>query len=140
MTETRHTRNSKPLLWTGRILSILGVLFMLFDAVGHLFKPAPVVQAFAQLGIPLHLAATLGIIQLICIILYVIPQTAVLGAVLLTGYLGGAISIHMRVGNPIFECIFPLLIGIIFWAGLLLREPYLRAVFPVKSETPQRAL
>ena len=139
MAEMQHTRNSKPLLWAGRILSMLGVLFMLFDAAGHLFKPAPVIEAFAQLGVPLHLAVSLGVIQLVCIILYVIPQTAVLGAVLLTAYLGGAISIHMRASNPVFECIFPLIIGIIFWAGLLLRDPSLRAVFPVKAETPQRA-
>jgi hypothetical protein len=123
---------SKPLLWTGRILSIVAVLFMLFDSVGHILKPAPVVQAFAQLGIPLHLAVTLGVIQLICIILYIIPQTAVLGAVLVTGYLGGAVAIHMRIGNPLFECIFPFIIGILFWAGLLLRDPLLRTVFPVR--------
>ena len=138
--EIEATTSSKPLLWTGRILSILAVLFMLFDAAGHLIKPIPVVQAFAQLGIPLHLAVTLGVIQLICIILYVIPQTALLGAVLVTGYLGGAISIHMRAGNPLFECIFPILIGILFWAGLLLRDPYLRAVFPIRSHSAQRAL
>lgn len=125
--------SSKPLLWTGRILSILAVLFMLFDTIGHIVKPAPVVQAFAQLGVPLHLAITLGIIQLICIILYVVPSTAVLGAVLLTGYLGGAVAIHLRIGNPVFECTFPIIIGIIFWAGLLLRDPALRAIFPVKS-------
>ncbi len=99
---------SKPLLWTGRILSILAVLFMLFDSVGHLLKPAPVVQAFAQLGVPLRLSIPLGIIQLVCIVFYVIPRTATLGAVLLTGYLGGAVAIQMRVGNPFFECIFPL--------------------------------
>ncbi|HZY61117.1 MAG TPA: DoxX family protein [Edaphobacter sp.] len=124
---------SKPLLWTGRILSILAVLFMLFDAISHIVKPAPVVQAFAQLGIPLHLAITLGIIQLVCIVLYVIPSTAVLGAVLLTGYLGGAVAIHLRIGNPAFECTFPIIIGIIFWAGLLLRDPALRTIFPVKN-------
>lgn len=124
---------SKSILWTGRVLSILAVLFMLFDSIGHIVKPAPVVQAFAQLGIPLHLAVTLGIIQLICILLYVVPQTAVLGAVLVTGYLGGAVAIHMRVGNPLFECIFPILIGIFFWAGLLLRTPRLRAIFPLNT-------
>ena len=124
---------SKAILWTGRILSILAVLFMLFDGISHILKPAPVVQAFAQLGFPLGLAVCLGVIQLICIILYIIPSTAVLGAVLLTGYLGGAVAIHMRVGNPAFECIFPIIIGIIFWAGLLLRDPALRTVFPVKS-------
>src|SRR5487761_372416 len=88
---------SKKLLWTGRILSTLAVLFMLFDSVGHLLKPAPVVQAFVQLDFPLRLSLTLGIIQLICIVIYIIPRTAVLGAVLLTGYLGGAVAIHMRV-------------------------------------------
>ncbi len=124
---------SKTLLWTARILSILAVLFMLFDSVGHLLKPAPVVQAFVQLGFPLRLSVCLGIIQLICIILYVIPRTAILGAVLLTGYLGGAVAIHMRVGNPVFECTFPIIIGILFWAGLLLRDPQLRAVFPIKN-------
>ncbi len=124
---------SKKLLWTGRILSTLAVLFMLFDSVGHLLKPAPVVQAFVQLDFPLRLSLTLGIIQLICIVIYIIPRTAVLGAVLLTGYLGGAVAIHMRVGNPLFETIFPILIGILFWAGLLLRDYRLRTIFPVSS-------
>ena len=131
---------SKPLLWTGRVLSILAVLFLLFDSVGHLLKPAPVVQAFVQLEFPLRLSVTLGIIQLICIILYVIPRTAVLGAVLVTGYLGGAIAIHMRVGNPLFECTFPIIIGIFFWAGLLLRDSQLHSIFPVRSRITQRAL
>jgi uncharacterized membrane protein (UPF0182 family) len=131
--EIQTTVKSKPLLWTGRVLSILAILFMLFDSIGHLLKPAPVVQAFAQLGFPLRLSITLGIIQLICVILYAIPRSAVLGAVLLTGYLGGAVAIHMRVGNPLFECIFPVLIGVLFWAGLLLRDPRLRAVFPLSN-------
>jgi DoxX-like family len=126
-------RTSNGLLWTGRVLSILAVIFMLFDSAGHLFKPAPVVQAFAQLDFPLKLSVTLGIIQLLCTAIYIVPQTAVLGAVLLTGYLGGAIAIHMRVGNPLFECLFPAIIGILFWAGLLLRNTRLRAIFPVSS-------
>lgn len=124
---------SNKLLWTGRILSILAVLFMLFDAGAHLFKPAPVVQAFLQLGFPLRLSICLGIIQLVCVLIYVIPRTAILGAVLITGYLGGAVAIHMRVGNPVFECVFPILIGIFFWGGLLLRDSRLRAIFPVSN-------
>jgi uncharacterized membrane protein (UPF0182 family) len=124
--------SNKP-LWTGRILSILAILFMLFDGIGHLLKPAPIVQAFVQLGFPLRLSITIGVIQLICVILYAIPRTAILGAVLLTGYFGGAVAIHMRVGNPLFECIFPVLIGVLFWAGLLLRDPRLHAVFPVSK-------
>lgn len=130
---TQTAAASGKLLWTGRILSILAVLFMLFDGIGHLLKPAPVVQAFLQLGFPLRLSISLGIIQLVCVLIYVIPRTAVLGAVLITGYLGGAVAIHMRVGNPPFECIFPILIGILFWAGLLFRNPKLRAIFPVSK-------
>jgi len=129
--ELQTATASGKLLWTGRILSILAVLFLLFDAVAHLLKPAPVVQAFHQLGFPLSLSIDLGIIQLICVLVYVIPRTAILGAVLITGYLGGAVAIHMRVGNPVFECLFPILIGILFWAGLLLRDIRLRAIFPI---------
>lgn len=132
-TEIQTPPASSKLLWTGRVLSILSVLFILFDSVLHLLKPAPVVQAFTQLGLPLRLSITIGLIQLICLILYVIPRSAVLGAVLLTGYFGGAIVIHMRVGNPLFETIFPIIIGIIFWTGLLLRTPRLRAIFPISS-------
>lgn len=131
--EVQTATASNKLLWTGRILSILAVLFMLFDAVGHLLKPAPVVRAFLQLGFPLRLSICLGIIQLVCVLVYVVPRTAILGAVLITGYLGGAVAIHMRVGNPIFECLFPILIGVLFWAGLLLRDSRLRAIFPVSS-------
>lgn len=131
--ELQAASPSNKLLWTGRILSILAILFMLFDGIGHLLKPAPVVQAFVQLGFPLRLSITIGVIQLICVILYAIPRTAVLGAVLLTGYLGGAVAIHIRVGNPLFECTFPVLIGVLFWAGLLLRDHRLRAVFPVSK-------
>ena len=126
-------RASNKLLWTGRILSILTVLFMVFDSVGHLLKPAPVVQAFSQLDFPLRLSLCLGILQLSCLVIYVIPRTAVLGAILLTGYLGGAVAIHMRVGNPVFECIFPIIIGIFFWTGLVLRDPQLRTIFPVRN-------
>lgn len=129
--ELQTATTSGKLLWTGRILSILAVLFMLFDAGAHLLKPAPVVQAFLQLGFPLRLSICLGIIQLVCVVIYVIPRTAILGAVLITGYLGGAVAIHMRVGNPLFECIFPILIGIFFWAGLVLRDTRLRAIFPI---------
>lgn len=132
-TEIQTATASGKLLWTGRILSILAVLFMLFDAVGHLLKPAPVVQAFLQLGIPLSLSVDLGIIQLLCVLVYVIPRTAILGAVLITGYLGGAVAIHMRVGNPLFECIFPIIIATFFWAGLFLRDSGLRTIFPISK-------
>src|ERR1700720_4399416 len=94
---------SKGQLWAGRILSGLGVLFMLFDAIIHTMRPAPVVQAFTQLGFPLSSALPLGIIELLCVGLYVIPRTSAFGAILLTGYLGGAIATQVRIGAPLFS-------------------------------------
>src|SRR5580692_4667842 len=93
---------SKKSLWAGRIASGLVVAFLLFDAVIHLMKPAPVVEAFAKLGFPLRLAVPLGIIELVCILLYMVPRTSILGAILLTGYLGGAIAIQLPTGNSLF--------------------------------------
>jgi hypothetical protein len=105
---------------------------MLFDAVVKLIKPAPapVADAFARLGFPLPLAGSVAIILLIATLIYAIPRTAVLGAVLLTGYLGGAVAIQFRAGSPAFETVFPAIFGVILWAGILLREPRLLQVFP----------
>lgn len=125
---------SKKALWTGRVLSGLVTAFMVFDAVIHLMKPAPVVQAFAQLGIPLSLALALGIIEIACVVFYVIPRTSILGAILMTGYLGGAIAIHLRVGNPLFsEALFPVYVGVMAWGGLYIRDERLRALIPLRS-------
>ena len=128
---------SKSKLWTGRILTIVTVLFMLFDITGHFVKPAPVIDAFARLGIPISLSVAIGIILLICIILYAIPRTAILGALLLTGYLGGAVSIHLRAESSLFETTFPILLGILAWAGIYLREDHLRAFIPLRNPHPQ---
>src|SRR6266516_5763569 len=87
-------------LWAGRVLSALGALFLLFDGVIHVLKITPVVEAFAQLGYPLGVAVTLGIIEIVCVILYLIPRTSVLGAILLTGYLVGAVATQIRGGAP----------------------------------------
>jgi len=87
----------KKTRWAGRILIALSVLFLLFDAAGHLIVPAAVVEAFNRLGYPLSLSPALAIIELVCLIAYVIPRTAILGAILLTGYLGGAVAAHVRV-------------------------------------------
>jgi hypothetical protein len=126
--------DSRAALWAGRAISALVVAFMLFDAGLHLFKPAPVVAAFAQLGFPLGLSVALGIIELACVVLYVVPRTAVLGAILLTGYLGGAIAIQMRVGNPLFgETLFPLYVGILVWGGLFLRDQRLGKAIPLPT-------
>jgi hypothetical protein len=122
---------SKGAFWTGWILTGLIVLFLLFDAFGKFAKPVQVTDAFVELGIPISQSVIIGALLLLCTILYAIPRTAVLGAVLLTGYLGGAVAVQMRVGNPVFETIFPVLFAGIAWLGIYLRRPPLRAVLPL---------
>lgn len=118
-------------LWTGRTLSGLAVAFLLFDCVIHIMKPAVVVQGFTDLGWSPSLARPLGIIELVCVILYLIPRTSVLGAVLLTGYLGGAVATNLRVAAPLFSnTLFPIYVALFLWGGLVLRNDRLRALFP----------
>ena len=124
--------SAKWQLWTGRVLTTLAVLFLLFDAAGKFMMPVPVVQACQRLGFPVSLSPTLGVLLTIGTLLYEIPQTAVLGAVLLTGYLGGAVAIHMRAGSSLFEMVFPVIFGIFIWGGIYLREARLRRVFPIR--------
>lgn len=121
---------SKKALWTGYVVSALPVLLLLFSAVMKLIKPAALVEGFAQLGLREDLALGLGILELACTALYVIPKTSVLGAILLTGYLGGATVTHLRVGDPYF---MPVVVGIVLWGGLFLRDPRLRALIPLRS-------
>jgi hypothetical protein len=118
------------MLWAGRIMSALPVLMLLFSSVMKLMKPAPVVEGFAHLGYPASLALGLGIIELTCAVVYVIPRTSVLGAILLTGYLGGATATHVRIGEPFF---MPIVLGLLVWGGLYLREDRLRALLPLRS-------
>ena len=123
-------------LWTGRILSGLVVLFLLVDAGYKLIRPlpAPAVEAFGKLGYPVEFAAGLGILLLSYVALYLIPRTSVLGAILLTGYLGGAVSSHVRVGDPWFShALFPVYIGLFIWGGLYLRDQRLRALIPLRQ-------
>lgn len=123
---------SKGRLWTGRVLTILAVLFLLFDAVGKLVMPTPVAQAFIRLGFPTSLGVGIGILLLACTLLYAIPRTAILGAVLLTGFLGGAVAIQMRAGSSLFETDFPVLFGLLAWAGIYLRDDRLRKLLPLR--------
>jgi hypothetical protein len=126
--------NSKKALWTGRVMSGFVTAFMLFDAGIHILKPAPVVEAFEKLHLPLYLAVVLGVIELFCILLYVLPRTAVLGAILLTGYLGGAIATQLPVSQSLFgEILFPVYVGVLVWGGIYLRDERLRALFPWRS-------
>lgn len=122
--------------WGGRIVSGLAALFMLLDGVTHLLKPAPVADAFARLGFPLSLSVELGVIELLCLVLYVIPRTSILGAILLTGYLGGAVATHLRVSDPVFDTIFPIIIGALVWSGSYLLDPRLRALIPLSEPRP----
>jgi len=115
-------------VWAGRIVSAIPVLFLLADGASHILKPAAVVQAFAQLGYPLSTAVPIGIVAILCVAIYVIPRTSALGAILLTGYLGGAVSTHVRVGDPLFQTIFPVIIGALVWGGAYLRDARLRAL------------
>ncbi len=118
---------SKTKLWAGRIISALPVLFLLFDSVIKLMEIAPVKESFTQLGYPVSLARGIGILELVCVAVYVIPRTSVLGAILLTGYLGGAVATHVRVGDPLFShVLFPTYVGVLLWFGLYLREERLR--------------
>jgi hypothetical protein len=118
--------------WAGRVLSGIAVLFMLFDAFGKLTMPSYVVDACTRLGIPVSQGMSIGVLLLVSTIIYAVPRTAVLGAVLLTAYLGGAVAIQMRAGSSTFETVFPVLFGVIVWAGVFLRDCKVRAVFPVR--------
>ena len=122
---------SKIRLWAGRIMSALPALFLLIDGIMKLVKPAIVVETTVKLGYPESVILGLGIVLLACTILYLIPRTAVLGAILLTGYLGGAVATHVRVGEELFPIIFPLIIGALLWGGLYLRNERLRSLVPV---------
>lgn len=129
---SRASTGSKGILWTGRILSILAILFLLFDAYGKFAKPPQVTEAFVRLGLPISTSISIGVLLLVSTVIYAIPRTSVLGAVLLTGFLGGAVAIQMRAGSPTFETVFPVIFGVVIWAGVYLRDCGLRRVFPVR--------
>jgi hypothetical protein len=128
--------SSKSRILTGRILSTLTVLFLIMDIAFKFVRPVPpqVLQSMAQLGFQPGLLTGIGILLLLCTMLYVVPATSVLGAVLLTGYLGGAVSLHLRVGNPLLGYVlFPVYVGVLMWAGLCLRDPRLLALLPLRK-------
>jgi len=115
--------------WPGRLVSGLPVLFLTFDAIIKLANIQAVAEGSAKLGLPADLAPTLGVVLLACVALYVWPRTAPIGAVLLTGYLGGAVLAHVRVGDPLFShALFPIYVAVFLWGGLYLRDPRVRAL------------
>lgn len=130
--ETPLATGSKGIVWTGRVLSIPVVLFMLIDGVMKLIQPKPVVDATVQLGFPEHSISGLGIVLLVCTVLYAIPRTSILGAIFLTGYLGGAVAAKFRIDAALFsQTLFPVYFAILMWGGLYLRNPRLRELVPL---------
>lgn len=118
--------------WTGYVMSAMVVLFLIFDGVIKVLQLAPAVEATVQLGYPEHLILGIGLIELACLAVYVFPRTSVLGAILMTGYLGGAIATHVRNGSDLFSLIFPILIGGLLWGGLFIRDHRLRVIIPFR--------
>jgi hypothetical protein len=129
-TVAKHPRAG---LWAGRAMSGLVIAFLTFDAGMKLLQLDPVIKGTAELGYPLSTVFGIGLVLLVCVIAYAVPRTSVLGAVLLTGYLGGAIATHVRVGNPLFShVLFPIYVAALIWGGLYLREPAVRALLPLR--------
>ena len=119
-------------LWIGRALSALGVLFLTFDATMKLLRLPMAIDGTTELGYPASVVFPLGIVQVVCLILYLLPRTSVFGALLWTGYLGGAIATHVRLGNPLLtHVLFPVYVALLLWGGLWLRDARLRALLPL---------
>jgi DoxX-like family len=126
---------SKGTLWTGRVLSALVVLLMLFDCSLKIARAQVAVEGTVKLGYSESVVVPIGIVLLVCTILYAIPRTSVLGAVLLTGYLGGAVATNVRAGLPLAGYILsPVYVGIVAWLGLYLRSIQLRRMLPLLTE------
>lgn len=124
---------SKAKFWAGRIITTLMVLFLFFDSGSKILKLAAVMDGTTRVGYPASLVQPIGVVLLVCTILYMIPRTSVLGAILLTGYLGGATATMVRVQDALF--LFPAGFGMLAWLGLFLREPRLWGLVPLRTET-----
>ena len=124
---------SKAALWTGRVMSALPVLLVLLGSVMKLMKLPQVIEGFAKAGAPERLIIPVGLIELMCVVVYVIPRTSVLGAILMTGLLGGATITTLRVGDPTYP--LPVVLGMLAWGGLWMRDVRLRQLIPLL--TPQ---
>ncbi len=128
--DTRSSPLSKKMLWLSYIMATVPVLLLLMSGVMKVMAPPFVAEGFVHLGYPESLTLGIGIVELLCVVLYLIPQTAVLGAILLTGYLGGATASHVRIGEPFHMAI---LLGVALWGSLYLRDARLRALIPLRS-------
>ena len=127
------TSQSSKTIWIGRVLSTLAILFLLFDTVLKLLQLPVAVEGTTQLGYPAGVVFGIGAIELVCLALYVFPPTSVIGAILFTGYLGGAIATHVRIGSPLFtHILFPIYVAALLWGGLYARDNRVRAVFSIR--------
>ena len=132
MPSTSQTNGpSKAKLWAGRIISALPVLLLLFSGFMKLMKPAPVLQGFAHYGYSESLIVPIALLEIACTVIYAIPRTSILGAILVTAYLGGATATNVRVGDPSF--VMTVLLGVLAWIGLYLRDERLSALVPLRS-------
>lgn len=121
--------------WTGQLVSAPALLFLLADGVMKLAAPAPVVEATVSLGLRESVIPGLGVLLLACLLVYLLPRTAVFGAVLLTGYLGGAVATHLQGGLEAFPLLFPVILGALLWCGLWLRDARLRALVSLRKSS-----
>lgn len=128
--DTQIAPISKRMFWAGCIISALSVLTLLFSGAMKLAKPADVVQEFIRLGYGENPVLAIGFVEIVCTVIYLIPRTSVLGAILLTGYLGGATATHVRIGDPFYP---PVIVGMLVWLGLYLRDARLRTLLPLRS-------
>jgi hypothetical protein len=129
---TRTATGAKWKTRTGWVLTALSGAFLIFDGVGKLAMPSQVVDASVRLGFAVSLMPGVGVLLLACTLVYLIPRTAILGAILLTGFLGGAVAIQMRAGSPLFENLFPVIFALVMWGGVYLRECRLWGLIPVR--------
>jgi hypothetical protein len=128
---------SKPVLWTGRVMTALVALLVAFGGVIKVMKAPGVLEGFARAGIPEQLIVVVGIIEIVCAVVYAIPQTSVLGAILMTGLLGGATVTNLRIGDRTY--VVPVILGMMAWGGLYLRDPRLRALMPLREPAEVRS-
>jgi hypothetical protein len=133
VTTAAPATTSRVSLWASYIIGGLMVLFLIFDGVIKLLQLAPAMEATVALGYPAAAVLPLGVIQLLCLAVYLFPRTAPLGAVLLTGYLGGAVATHLRNGSPLFSVVFPVIIGALLWLSLWLRDGRTRALLAARG-------
>jgi hypothetical protein len=132
-----HVR-SKATLWAGRAITTIVALFLGFDGATKIIRDPHVLSAMADLAFPERAIVGIGAVILVCTLLFVIPRTSMLGAILLTAHLGGGVAVQVRAGHPVFQCVFPIIFGVLMWVGMYLRDPRLRALLPLRTQSQRQ--